>query len=277
MTAPLATLHYPGSLFEVDKGTASDECVIALHSIGVEAHSFSKLFDRLAVTYPCLSYDLRGHGTALALSQFDLNRLVDDAVQVVESCRFAKVHLLGHSLGGVIAALAAARLGNSISHKVQSLSIIASPPTGLAVFGERAQAMQNESRQSIVESTLQRWFGGLEESPALVEAMQYAEQQLNRVPVQSLVSSWQSLAQFSGYESLGAQLPATLLVTGDQDLSTPVAATQVILAALHQADKTDTELHIIEGTGHMLPLTPPDTLIDALMTHFTVSGATHFR
>lgn len=90
---------------------------------------------------------------------------------------------------------------------------------GLAVFGERAQAMQHESRQTIVETTMQRWFGGLETSPELAQAMQYAEQQLSLVPVQTLLSSWQSLAQFSGYGELAAHLPATLLLTGSHDRS----------------------------------------------------------
>lgn len=277
MTTPLARLPYPGSLLVAQKGTSGDECVIALHSIGVDARSFDALFSHLAADYPCLSYDLRGHGSAAALSQFDLDTLVDDAVKVVESCRFDKVHLLGHSIGGVIAALAAARLADRPSKKVQSLSIVASPPMGLAVFGERAQAMQHESRQTIVETTMQRWFGGLETSPELVQAMQYAEQQLSLVPVQTLLSSWQSLAQFSGYGELAAHLPATLLLTGSQDLSTPASAMQIILDALHKAGKTQTALHIIDGGGHMLPLTPPDTLMDLLLAHFKASGTTHFR
>lgn len=277
MTAPLATLHYQGSLVTVDNGTTADECVIALHSIGVDAQSFSTLFSRLGAEYPCLSYDLRGHGTAAALQQFDLSVLVEDAVKVVESCRFRNVHLVGHSIGGVIAALAAAKLAKSATHHIQSLSIIASPPTGLAVFAERAQAMQNESRQSIVETTMQRWFGGLDVTPALSDAMQYAQQQLSVIPVGALVSSWQSLAQFSGYSTLGEQLPATLLITGNRDLSTPAAAMQPIVEALHHAGKTQTQLQIIEGGGHMLPLTPPDTLIHLLMSHFKGSGATNFR
>ncbi|ASR89818.1 alpha/beta fold hydrolase [Alcaligenes aquatilis] len=276
MTNPLSRLHYSGSLLAVDKGTSRDECVIALHSIGVDACSFDALFSYLAADYPCLSYDLRGHGSAVALSHFDLDTLVDDAVKVVESCRCDKVHLLGHSIGGVIATLAAARLAESSSKKVQSLSIIASPPMGLAVFGERAQAIQHESRQTIVQTTMQRWFGGLEPSPELAQAMQYAEQQLRLVPVKTLLSSWQSLAQFSGYGDLAAHLPATLLLTGSQDLSTPASAMQIILDTLHKAGKTQTALHIIDGAGHMLPLTAPDTLIDLLLAHFKASGNTHF-
>jgi pimeloyl-ACP methyl ester carboxylesterase len=107
--------------------------------------------------------------------------------------------------------------------------------------------------------------------------MQYAEQQLSLVPVEALLSSWQSLAQFSGYGDLAAHLPATLLLTGSQDLSTPASAMQIILDALHKAGKTQTALHIIDGGGHMLPLTPPDTLVALLLAHFKASGTTHFR
>lgn len=276
MSHDLAHLHYPGALLAVDN-MAADECIIAVHSIGVDAQSFATLFSKLGTRYACLSYDLRGHGAAAALQQFDLDALVDDAVNVVESCRISNVHLVGHSIGGVIAALAAAKLKSSSSHRVQSLSVIASPPTGLAVFSERAQTMQHESRESIIATTLQRWFGGLDVTPAIADAMQYARQQLSVIPVGSLVSSWQSLAQFSGYGALGAQLPATLLITGNRDLSTPVAAMQPILDALHQAGKTQTQLQIIEGGGHMLPLTPTDTLIADLLAHFEVSRDTNFR
>ena len=276
MSHDLAHLHYPGALLAVDN-MAADECIIAVHSIGVDAQSFATLFSKLGTRYACLSYDLRGHGAAAALQQFDLDALVDDAVNVVESCRISNVHLVGHSIGGVIAALAAAKLKSSSSHRVQSLSVIASPPTGLAVFSERAQTMQHESRESIIATTLQRWFGGLDVTPAIADAMQYARQQLSVIPVGSLVSSWQSLAQFSGYGALGAQLPATLLITGNRDLSTPAAAMQPILDALHQAGKTQTQLQIIEGGGHMLPLTPTDTLIADLLAHFEVSRDTNFR
>lgn len=273
MTTPLASLPYAGRLYVSEKANSTDECVIALHSIGVDADSFAPLFNKLGDDYACISYDLRGHGEANTLDSFHLQQLVDDAIYVIESCRYSKIHLIGHSIGGVIAALAAAQLAPRLPERILSLSIIASPPIGLPIFNERALHLQTANREAIVASTMERWFGGLSASPSLTEAKQYAQKHLEVIPVTALISSWQSLAEFKGYPSIAESLPSVLLVTGDQDLSTPPTAMQPILKALHDTGKTQTELHIIDGFGHMLPLTPPDTLITLLRAHFNASNS----
>jgi len=89
-------------------GAPADPELVALHGAGLNAHSFDPML--LALDVPALALDLPGHGRSdwRADADYRPDRLAPDVAPAIESFSRRPIALLGHSLGGLTAALVAA-------------------------------------------------------------------------------------------------------------------------------------------------------------------------
>lgn len=94
-------LHY------LDWGDASAETVLLIHGSQDHCHTWDWTCETLVGQYRLLVPDLRGHGdSAWALgSSYSSLDYVYDIHQLVEQADLQQVHIVGHSLGGMIACL----------------------------------------------------------------------------------------------------------------------------------------------------------------------------
>src|SRR6516162_8147150 len=78
--------------------------VMLIHGVGADGTSWDQIAAALAPEFRVLRLDLRGHGHSehirgtLALSDF-----VQDVVDVLDACEVSTAHVVGFSLGGMIA------------------------------------------------------------------------------------------------------------------------------------------------------------------------------
>jgi pimeloyl-ACP methyl ester carboxylesterase len=89
-------------------GAPADPELVALHGAGLNAHSFDPML--LVLDVPALALDLPGHGRSdwRADADYRPDRLAPDVAPAIESFSRRPIALLGHSLGGLTAALVAA-------------------------------------------------------------------------------------------------------------------------------------------------------------------------
>lgn len=89
--------------------------IVVLHGAGLNAHSFDPLL--LALDIPALALDLPGHGRSDWRTDADYRpgHLAEDIIMAIERLATAPVTLLGHSLGGLTAALVAAARPDLVS------------------------------------------------------------------------------------------------------------------------------------------------------------------
>ncbi|MDH6147513.1 MULTISPECIES: alpha/beta fold hydrolase [Paraburkholderia] len=274
MSAPVIAPVKLGTLatswFESGSGTAG--AVLMLHSLGLDARAFDPLRDALPSDWRVVSFDQRGHGAAAAESPRSLEQLSDDACAAIEQCGVNGVHLLGHSMGGAVAALAAVRLGG----RVASLTLLATPAAGHPVFETRAQAALDDGMAAAIDATLERWFGApcMSFASPGSHAIAYARAALSAMNPASFAAAWRALARFEGYPPLAKRLPRTQLIAGAKDLSTPAVAMRSIVEAIIAGGATDTPVfHQIEDAGHMLPLTHPSIVAAALLSHWRAAAS----
>ena len=85
--------------------------LLLLHGFGNEAHIWDDFAPEVAPHYRTLALDHRGHGDSAwdPLRPYDHNAMVDDVERVAEALGLGRLVLIGHSLGGRIATLLAAR------------------------------------------------------------------------------------------------------------------------------------------------------------------------
>ena len=88
---------------------------------------WNPLIDLLEKEYTCLSFDNRGMGESQpAADHLTVDQMAADAIALMDHVGWSSAHIVGHSLGGLIALQMAVREKS----RVRSLSILNSFPTG---------------------------------------------------------------------------------------------------------------------------------------------------
>ena len=80
--------------------------VVLLHGWLDHAHSFDPVCEALPPTFRCLALDFRGHGQSGHLpggTGYEVGQYLADVHALLDDAGLGRAHLVGHSLGGVVA------------------------------------------------------------------------------------------------------------------------------------------------------------------------------
>lgn len=91
------------------KAGSSGPTIVLLHGFLDSWRSFHALFDRLQGRFQLIAYDQRGHGDSEPAPDYAIADFADDAIDFLENVVGAPAHLVGHSLGSIVAQRVAAR------------------------------------------------------------------------------------------------------------------------------------------------------------------------
>jgi pimeloyl-ACP methyl ester carboxylesterase len=80
------------------------DAVVFLHGGALTAHSWDLVCLGLRDAWHCLALDLRGHGDSGWSHEYCIDTAVDDVAALIAHRKMERVHLVGNSLGGTIAA-----------------------------------------------------------------------------------------------------------------------------------------------------------------------------
>ncbi len=90
-------------------GVAGEPPIVLLHGVTLRSEDWENIFPRLATRYRAIAYDARGHGKSGRAASYALDDLVADLIRVLREIVKAPAILVGHSVGGATALVAAAR------------------------------------------------------------------------------------------------------------------------------------------------------------------------
>jgi len=130
--------------------------LVFLHGFGADLNGWRPLHRHLPDTLPALALDLPGHGDS-ALHEASFAAIVEAARATLVEEGVTRAHLVGHSLGGAVAAALAARA----DFDAASLMLIA--PAGLG--GEENRAFFEGFLSADSEATLSPWMHCLVADP----------------------------------------------------------------------------------------------------------------
>lgn len=226
------------------RGGSGDELMVLLHGIGANATVWAPFIAHLEAQgrYRWLAPDLRGHGRSLMEGPFGFAQHAADIVGLLQGEDPARVVLLGHSFGGVIAAhLGSGRYAFTpsrvVTHSVKlewtadeiaKFHEIAAKPS--RVFATRAEAVDRYLKGAGL-------FGLLPAESPLVDAGIIAEGAGFRVALEPRV-----------FSAIGTDLPAAFAaVTVPLRMGAGSKDPMVGLAAM-QKFRADAQL--FDGLGH---------------------------
>jgi pimeloyl-ACP methyl ester carboxylesterase len=95
--------------YDSGTGTAGEPPIVLLHGATFRAEDWENIFPRLATRYRVIAYDARGHGKSGRAASYDIGSFADDLLRIIDLAGGAPAIVIGHSLGGATALVAAAK------------------------------------------------------------------------------------------------------------------------------------------------------------------------
>ncbi|TFW28100.1 alpha/beta fold hydrolase, partial [Duganella callida] len=93
----------------VEQHGQGDLALVFIHYWGGSSRTWQPLMELLSPAFHCVAYDQRGWGDSAPADSYSIADLADDALAVVASLGLQRYVLVGHSMGGKAAQLAASR------------------------------------------------------------------------------------------------------------------------------------------------------------------------
>lgn len=101
--------------------------VLLIQGVGVQGLGWQPQIDELASDYQCIVFDNRGVGASQPIgNRISVSQLADDALAILNAERIDTAHIVGHSLGGLIAL----QFALSERKRVRSISLLCTFPSG---------------------------------------------------------------------------------------------------------------------------------------------------
>lgn len=228
-------------------GAGFDHATWALHSRWFAHHGFSVLVP-----------DLPGHGRSAGPALKSIAEMADWIAALLNAAGAKKAHLIGHSMGSLIALETAARHPEEVS----ALSLIGTAAT-MTVGPDLLKAAEANDQAAIDMVSIWGLGFSAELGGSLAPGLWMhggAQRVLQHCAPDVLCSDLNACNSYSGALSAAAKVAVpTTVILGDRDMMTPAKAGKALAAAIPNA-----QVVVFPGAGHMLMMERPDELLAAL-------------
>ncbi len=230
-----------------------------VHGIGARKTTWDKIIAGLKDRFTCVSYDLRGHGDSpVPATPYTLDDLVDDLEALRQKLGHDRIHLAGHSLGGMIGP-AYAHVYPEHTLSVGLLSTAAGrSEDDRAKLKAVGDAMEQNGIAETLGTFVTRWFTDafIAAHPELIEARL---QQVRDTPADVFMCVFWIYATTEMAPWLNQVKCPCLVLTGEFD-----GGCNPRLNELMHAELPDSRLLILEGLKHALMIEASDKVLPPL-------------
>ena len=237
-----------------------------VHGIGSRRAAWAGLVPALAGHFTCVRYDLRGHGESpTSPTPYSLDDLVADLEALRVRLGHDRIHVIGHSLGGMIGP-AYARTHPDRVRSVTLLSTAAGRTTeDRAKVRAVVAAMEEEGVEPRLDTLVERWYTDAFVA-ARPDAIETRKRQVLDTPEHVFLSVFRIYAETEMAPWLDQVGCPCLVLTGELDGGCNPRLNRFIADSL-----PDAELIILEGLKHSILIEAPERVAppvrDFLLRH----------
>lgn len=206
-----------------------------VHQLGGDLSVWDQLAGHFRHQYTVMRYDVRGHGmSAISPGPFTLADLADDLNALLDALGASNTHLVGISMGGMVAQQFALAHPSRLSSLTLADTSSRTPPDARAMWDQRAARVRYDGTEALANATLDRWLTAdfRRQHP---EAVEQICEVLLRTSAQGYAMACEAIRDFDVHERLDNLRVRTLAVAGRHDTGTPPAATKAIADAIEGA------------------------------------------
>ena len=109
----MSTIDVNGEILSY-RNSGEGDPVLLLHAVGASGQSWSDIEAELAKKYSVYVFDLRGHGASTLNGRMTLEDMAKDVEELVNLLNIGSCHVIGTSIGAMVAVKFAAAAPNSI-------------------------------------------------------------------------------------------------------------------------------------------------------------------
>lgn len=237
--------------------------VLMIMGLGSNAYGWKRSLPWISASHQAIVFDNRGVGRSdVPEGAYDLTQMAADAVSVLDACGHESAHVIGMSLGGMIAQ----RVALEHAERVRSLVLLCTTPGGANAVPASDEVMRGLLEGGADPATVYRrnaWFLYGEETrtrhPERIEEDLVERSRIPATPT-GYFGQIQAAARHDVWDGLPGIVVPTLVVHGDADILVPTENGRRIAARIPGA-----ELVPIPGAGHMLQADAGDALREAVL------------
>lgn len=240
-------------------GAAGAPVVTLSHSLATDLTMWEPQMTALTARWRVLRYETRGHGaTDAPQGPYSLAQLADDALALQGALGIDQTHWIGLSMGGMIGQTLALKSPERLASLVLADTSSRIPAEAKSTWDDRIRIAETKGMEPLVDPTLGRWFtaGFRQRHPDVVERV---AGMIRTTSPQGYAGCCAAIAALNLTDRLGAIKLPTLVIVGEDDQGTPVAAAR----AIHEGIKGST-LTIIPSAAHLSNLEQPDAFTTAV-------------
>jgi 3-oxoadipate enol-lactonase len=262
ITANGISIHYR---FDGPEGAP---VVTLSHSLAANLSMWEPQIPALAQRYRVLRYDTRGHGqTAAPPGPYSLEELAEDVRALLQALGVGRTHFIGLSMGGMIGQMLALQSPHLLQSLVLCDTMSRVPPEAKSMWEERIHIASTRGLEPHVEPTIARWFTApfREARPDVIDRVRAM---IRSTPPQGYVGCCHAIAGLNLTDRLPEIDVPTLIVVGEEDPGTPVAASRLMQERIRGS-----ELVILKAASHLSNLEQPEAFNQAVLHFLAKAGA----
>jgi 3-oxoadipate enol-lactonase len=234
--------------------------LLLIHGLGYARWGWEPVVDELAEAHELILFDNRGVGESEApLGPYSASMLAEDAVAVLDAAGLERAHVLGTSLGGMVAL----QVALDWPDRVDRLVLACTTPGGgsAAPMPEQTVRLIEESPSLPREVAMRR---GVENALAPGADKGMIDRIMeHRVATAQPLSAWLAQAAagvtFDVWDRVGAIGAPTLVLTGDLDVVVDPRNSALLAEMIPGA-----RLEVFPGTGHLFFWEQPEQVVEVV-------------
>ena len=247
-------------VYEVDNAANSGATVLCIHGLGGSSNSWTPLMPVLQ-RHKVIRLDLPGSGRSGAIEgELSIERFVKACLRVMAACQVARVHVLAHSMGTIVATHLAATEPARVASLALFGPLFTPPDAARATLRARATRLRAEGvagMQAVADMLVQAATSS-ETRATRLAAVAFVRESLMRQDPDGYARSTEALAASSAADAARINCP-TLLVTGDEDAVAPPQSVR------HMGERIQgAQVEVLAGCGHWTPIERPDACMELL-------------
>jgi pimeloyl-ACP methyl ester carboxylesterase len=217
--------------------------IVFVHGVGLNYEIWQPQLDFFK-DYSNLSYDILGHGkSSLTKQNISFNDFSDQLIELINELKIEKIHLVGFSIGSLIARNFAVRYSDRLRSLILLGSIYKRSEQQQKIVNERFNQAKKELKLS--RQALKRWFTDkyLENNPDTYEKISSI---LSGNNMANFLKVYELFVKHKNDEDFKKIQAKTLVMTGEHDIGSTIEMSQQLNNIIK-----DSELKIIKDGKHL--------------------------
>ena len=217
--------------------------IVFIHGVGLTYEIWQPQLD-FFTNYSTLAYDILGHGkSSLKKQNISFDDFSDQLINLIDELNFQKIHLVGFSIGSLIARNFATKFNDRLQSLVLLGSIYKRTEQQQKIVNERFNQAKKELKLS--KLALKRWFTDkyLENNPDTYDKISSI---LSSNNMANFIKVYELFVNHKNDEDFEKITVNTLITTGENDIGSTIEMSQELNKIIKNS-----QLKIIKNGKHL--------------------------